>query len=66
MSETITAGTDGKTHINWLGGADPSWYGRVLAVLHRDYPDIETQVWSTAISENAAEQVAKQGDGIGG
>ena len=57
---TIILDADGKTRINWLAGADPSWYGRVLAVLHRDHPDIETQVWSTAIGENAAELTARR------
>ncbi len=60
MAETITVGEDGKAHINWLAGADPSWYGRVLGILHRDYPEVETQVWSTAVGENAAEQVARR------
>ena len=66
MAETITIGADGKARINWLAGADPSWYGQVLEILHRDYPDIETQAWSTSVGENAAEQVAKQVDGTGG
>ncbi len=31
--------------------ADPSWYPLVLAVLARDYPEVNDRVWSTAISE---------------
>ena len=42
--------------------AEPSWFPRVLRVLARDYPEINDEVWSTAIGENADEQVAKQGD----
>jgi hypothetical protein len=45
---------------DWLTGANPSWYVLVLAVLHRDYPHIETAVWSTAVNENAAEQEARR------
>lgn len=41
-------------------GADPSWFPRVLRVLARDYPEINDKVWSTAIGENADEQVAKR------
>jgi hypothetical protein len=38
--------------------ANPSWYPRVLRTLARDYPEINDEVWSRAIGENAAEQVA--------
>ena len=34
-------------------GGDPSWYPLVLAILARDYPKINDQVWNTAITENA-------------
>ena len=40
--------------------ADPSWLPRVLDVLARDYPEINDKVWSAAIGENAAEQVARR------
>ena len=46
--------------------ANPSWWPRVLNVLARDYPKINDEVWSRAIGENAAEQVAEReaaGDG---
>jgi len=36
--------------------ANPSWYPRVLRTLARDYPEINDEVWSRAIGENAAEQ----------
>lgn len=38
--------------------ADPSWYPRVLKTLARDYPEISDKVWSTAVEENAAANVA--------
>jgi len=38
---------------NWVEGADPSWFPRVLWVLQRDYPEVADTVWSTAIGENA-------------
>lgn len=41
--------------------ANPCWWPKVLDVLARDYPAINDEVWSTAIDENAAEQVAKYG-----
>lgn len=43
-----------------LDTADPSWFPRVLRVLARDYPEINDKVWSTAIGENADEQVAQR------
>lgn len=45
---------------DWLTGADPSWFPRVLAVLQRDFPDIADGAWSTAIGENAAAQAEHQ------
>jgi hypothetical protein len=45
--------------IDWISGADASWYKRVLAVLQRDFPRIADEVWSRAIIENAAEQAAR-------
>jgi hypothetical protein len=42
---------------DWLTGADPSWFPRVLAVLQRDYPEIADKIWSTAIGENADRMV---------
>ena len=53
-----------RTDTDWLATSDPTWYPRVLAILQRDFPDAADMAWSTAISENAAEQIAKYG-GIG-
>lgn len=40
---------------DWVTGADPSWFPRVLRVLQRDWPEIASEAWSRAIAENAAE-----------
>jgi hypothetical protein len=46
---------------DWVKGSDPSWWPRVLTVLQRDHPQVADIVWSTAISENAAEIGRKRG-----
>jgi hypothetical protein len=43
--EDAASGTD------WVTGADPSWFPRVLQVLQRDFPNISDRVWSVAIRE---------------
>lgn len=50
-----------KTKAKFIASeANPSWLPRVLDVLARDYPEINDEVWSTAIGENAVEQVARR------
>lgn len=46
--------------VDYFATADPSWYPRVLRTLFRDYPRISDEVWSTAITENAIENVEKK------
>lgn len=48
---------EGKFHYE---GAHPSWYPRVLRTLERDYPKISDEVWKTAVTENARENVARR------
>lgn len=42
--------------MKWIDTSDPSWYKRVLTKLEEKYPIIAEQVWSEAVSDNAAEQ----------
>jgi hypothetical protein len=55
------AGGDPVTEAKFtIDTADPSWFPRILRTLARDYPEINDAVWSTAISENAAELHARR------
>jgi hypothetical protein len=47
----------------FIDTADPAWYPRVLRALERDYPEINEKVWSTAISENAGENLRRYSPG---
>ena len=53
--------TTARTGTDWLTTADPTWYPHVLTILQRDYPDAADMAWSTAISENANDQITRYG-----